>query len=77
MASLVAEANIWTNTMTVPDDGDTSSAASITAAGVGFQVAADRTRYLYNRTMEAVGGNMLGGAVRYRRHCYRRRVGVR
>lgn len=56
MASLVAEADTWTNTMTVPDDGDTRSAASVTAAGVGFQVAADRTRYLYNRSIAAVGG---------------------
>lgn len=58
MASLVTEADVWTNTMTVPDDGDTRNAASVTAAGVGFQVAADRSRYLRNRNVAAVGGSI-------------------
>jgi hypothetical protein len=54
MASVVTEADVFTATMTVPDDGDTQSAASVTAVGTGFQVAADRTRYLYNRHFDDV-----------------------
>lgn len=56
MATAITEADSFNATMTAPDDGDSCSAASITAAGVGFQVAADRTRYLYNRNLPASGG---------------------
>jgi len=59
MATIITEADSYNATCTAPDDGDTRSAASVTAAGVGFQVLADRTEYLKNRSISAVGGEIM------------------
>ena len=48
MSSIITELDQFDATVTVPDDGDTAGAASVTAAGVGFQVLANRTRFLKN-----------------------------
>jgi len=59
MASVVAEVDQFDATVTVPDDGDTRSAASVTAAGVGFQPLSNRTLYNKNRSIGALGGDLL------------------
>lgn len=59
MAHAVTEADLWTNTVVVPDDGDTRNAASVSAAGVGFQVVADRTRWLRNRLLPIAGHQVI------------------
>lgn len=58
MATALTPVNQWDANMIVPDDGDTRSAASVTAPGVGFQVAANRLLYLRNRLVNAVGGTV-------------------
>lgn len=57
MAHNLADADAFQATVQVADDGDAANAASLySAAGVGFQALANRTRYLYNRSIECLGG---------------------
>ena len=58
MASVITELDQFDASITVPDDGDTSGAASVTSAGVGFQPLANRTTFLKNRSAAASGGNL-------------------
>ena len=55
MASTVTESPVYGATVTVPDDADTLNAASVTAAGVGFQELANRTANLAARCGGDVG----------------------
>ena len=55
MSSPITDLLVFTDPVTVPDDADTLNAASVTAAGVGFQALADRTRNVANRTGGLVG----------------------
>lgn len=53
MATVIVEVDQFDATITAPDDGDTANAASLTAAGVGFQPLANRTKYLRDRLAPA------------------------
>lgn len=57
MASTVTETTVYGATVTVPDDADALNAASVTAAGVGFQELANRTNNLVNRLGGASGAS--------------------
>jgi len=59
MASVITELDQFDASVIRPDDGDTSSAASISAAGVGLQPLANRTNFLKKRSAAADGGNLL------------------
>ena len=50
MSSPVTDLLVYTDPVVVPDDADPLNAASVTAAGVGFQALADRTNNLATRT---------------------------
>ena len=52
MAHTLTDADTYSATVTVPDDGDTLSAASVET---GFQNLADRTNFLANRNVAAGG----------------------
>ncbi len=58
MASVVTELDQFDASVIVPDDGDTSGAASVAAAGVGFQPLANRTKHLQARNIGSAGGNL-------------------
>ncbi len=58
MSSVVTELDQFDASVIVPDDGDTSGAASVTAAGVGFQPLANRTKHLQARNIGSAGGNL-------------------
>lgn len=49
MATVLTELDQFDATITVPSDGDTANAASISAAGVGFQPLANRTGFINTR----------------------------
>lgn len=59
MAHNLTDTDAFQATVQVPDDGDASSAGSLySAGGVGLQALTNRTRYLYNRGIEAIGGHI-------------------
>jgi hypothetical protein len=55
MSHALTEALVYAATVTVPDDADPLTAASVAASGVGFQALADRTKNLVGRVGGASG----------------------
>lgn len=55
MATVITESTTYATTVTAPDDADSLNAASVTAAGVGFQALTDRTNNLVRRSGGANG----------------------
>ncbi len=57
MPTNITEAATFDSPCSVPTDGDPVNAASLTAAGTGFQVLADRTQYIVVGAQGSVIGN--------------------